>query len=93
MDTIEKGSEDEKLVVRNKEISIKGAFQKIQKAERLETNKVTEWPKGKYRVIYADLPWSYGVERSCGNYGGVLVDHYNIMSIHDTKATTARICR
>lgn len=42
---LEKGSEEDKLAVRNKEISIKGAFQKIQKAERLETNKVTEWPK------------------------------------------------
>lgn len=37
---LEKGSEEDKLAVRNKEISIKGAFQKIQKAERLETNRV-----------------------------------------------------
>ncbi len=79
---LEKGSEEDKLAVRNKEISIKGAFQKIQKAERLETNKVTEWPKGKYRVIYADPPWSYGDERSGGSYGGA-TDHYNTMSLQE----------
>lgn len=46
--------------VRNGDVSIDRAFNQIQKAERLETNKVTEWPKGKYRVIYADPPWQYG---------------------------------
>lgn len=80
---LEKGSEEDKLAVRSKEISIKGAFQKIQKAERLEANKVTEWPEGKYRVIYADPPWSYGDERS--SMGGA-IDHYNTMSLEDIKA-------
>ncbi|CAF2233210.1 unnamed protein product [Rotaria magnacalcarata] len=72
---LEKGSEEEKLAVRNNEISIKGALQKIQKAERLENNKAVEWPKGKYLVIYADPHWSYGDERSGGSYG-MAVDHY-----------------
>lgn len=70
--------------VKKQEVSIDRAFTQIQKAERLEKNKATEWPKGKYRVIYADPPWQYGDERAGGNHGGA-VDHYNTMGINELK--------
>ena len=64
------------------EASIKKIYTQIQRAERLATNKVAEWPKGKYRVIYADPPWEYGDERSGGSYGGA-IDHYPTMSLQE----------
>ncbi len=65
--------------VRKGDVSVDRAYQKIQRAERLEKNQATEWPEGKYRVIYADPPWKYGDERSGGSYGGA-IDHYPTMS-------------
>jgi len=82
-DTIQrKGTEEQNQEVASGDSSIKKVYTNIRKAERLETNKVTEWPKGKYRVIYADPPWSYGDERSGGSHGGA-VDHYNTMSLQE----------
>ena len=68
--------------VRKGDVSVDRAYQKIQRAERLERNQATEWPKGKYRIIYADPPWQYGDERSGGSYGGA-IDHYPTMSYRD----------
>ena len=79
-----KGTDKQKAEVAEGKSSIKKVYTKIQKAERLEKNRATEWPKGKYRVIYADPPWQYGDERSGGNHGGA-VDHYNTMSINELK--------
>jgi N6-adenosine-specific RNA methylase IME4 len=41
-------------------------------------------PNGKYRVIYADPPWSYGNTQP--DYHGVQDDHYPIMSLKDICA-------
>jgi N6-adenosine-specific RNA methylase IME4 len=79
-----KGTEEQKAEVAEGKSSIKKVYTQIQKAERLEKNKATEWPKGKYRVIYADPPWQYGDERAGGNHGGA-VDHYNTMGINELK--------
>lgn len=79
-----KGTEEQKAEVAEGKSSIKKVYTQIQKAERLEKNKATEWPKGKYRVIYVDPPWQYGDERSGGNHGGA-VDHYNTMGINELK--------
>ena len=78
-----KGSEEQKAEVAEGKSSIKKVYTQIQKAERLEKNRATEWPKGKYRVIYADPPWQYGDERS--GFGGA-IDHYNTMTMEDLKA-------
>lgn len=75
-----KGTEEQKTEVAEGKASIKKVYNQIQKAERLEKNKATEWPKGKYRVIYADPPWQYGDERS--GFGGA-TDHYNTMSMEE----------
>jgi N6-adenosine-specific RNA methylase IME4 len=83
-DTIQrKGTEEQKAEVAEGKSSIKKVYTKIQKAERLEKNKAIEWPKGKYRVIYADPPWQYGDERS--GFGGA-IDHYNTMTMEELKA-------
>lgn len=74
-----KGTEEQKAQVDAGDSSIKKVYTQIQRAERLEKYKTTEWPEGKYRVIYADPPWKYGDERSGGSYGGA-IDHYPTMS-------------
>jgi len=51
-----KGTEEQKAEVAEGKSSIKKVYTQIQKTERLEKNKATEWPKGKYRVIYAEPP-------------------------------------
>ena len=81
---LEKAPEEVKQELKQGKVSIDRAYNKIQKAERLEKNRATEWPKGKYRVIYADPPWQYGDERSGGNHGGA-VDPYNTMGINELK--------
>ena len=83
-DTIQrKGTEEQKAEVAEGKSSIKKVYTQIQKAERLEKNKAAEWPKGKYRIIYADPPWQYGDERS--GFGGA-TDHYNTMTMEELKA-------
>ena len=77
-----KGTEQQKAEVALGRSSIKKVYNNIRSEERLTTNIATEWPEGKYRVIYADPPWSYGDERSGGSYGGA-VDHYNTMSLQE----------
>jgi 16S rRNA G966 N2-methylase RsmD len=39
------------------EMTITQATREIKKKEIAKT---VDWPEGKYRVIYADPPWSYG---------------------------------
>ena len=68
--------------VKQGDISIDRAYINLQKAERLANNIIAEWPKDKYRIIYADPPWQYGDERSGGSYGGA-VDHYPTMSMQE----------
>lgn len=40
--------------INNKKLSIDGVYRDLKKEERQETLKSTEFPSGKYRVIYAD---------------------------------------
>lgn len=77
-----KGTQEQKKEVAEGKASIKKVYTQIRKAERLEKNKATQWPEGKYRIIYADPPWSYGDERS--GFGGA-VDHYNTMTMEELK--------
>lgn len=77
-----KGTDEQKAQVDSGDSSIKKVYTQIQRAERLEKNQATEWPKGKYRIIYADPPWEYGDERSGGNHGGA-IDHYPTMSLQE----------
>jgi len=78
-----KGTDEQKAKVDAGDSSIKKVYTQIQRAERLEKNQATEWPKGKYRVIYADPPWKYDDERS--GMGGA-IDQYDLMELEDIKA-------
>lgn len=80
---LEKAPEEVIDKVRKGDVSIDRAFSQIQRTERLEKNKSTQWPEGKYRIIYADPPWKYGDERS--GMGGA-VDQYDLMELEDIKA-------
>lgn len=75
---LEKAPEDIKKKVRSGKVSIDKAYRQIRKQERREHYAQMEWPKGKYRVIYADPPWSYGVQKE--GHGGV-TDHYDTLSL------------
>ena len=55
----QKGTFEQKEAVSLGSASIKKVYNDIRRQERLEQNKATEWPKGKYRIIYADPPWKY----------------------------------
>jgi N6-adenosine-specific RNA methylase IME4 len=78
--------EEVKEKLRNGKEAIKTAYNKLKqeerKQERQETLKATEFPQGKYRVIYADPPWSYNDKRSSGGMGGA-EEQYPTMSLED----------
>jgi hypothetical protein len=48
-----KGTNEQKEEVASGNSSIKKVYTQIQRAERLANNTIAEWPKGKYRFIYA----------------------------------------
>jgi len=60
----------------------------ITQAERELTkqaiSKKLDWPEGKYRVIYADPPWSYGNTQP--DYHTEQRDHYPVMPLKDICA-------
>ena len=55
--------EEVKEKLRKGEAAIKTEYKKLKsvekRVERQEILKSTEFPKGKYRIIYADPPWEY----------------------------------
>lgn len=59
----------------------------IHKTTRLKTLKAMEWPKGKYRVIYADPAWAYNDKRLDSVAGGGASGSYETES---TEAICAR---
>ena len=67
--------------VKGKKLSIDKVYREIKKQEKRKTLSKMEFPKGKYRVIYADPPWQYSDKRA-ENTGGV-EDHYPTMTISD----------
>lgn len=74
--------------LRQGELTINKAHNYIKRKEiRAEKLKV-EPPKGKYRIIYADPPWSYGDKRDGKTTGAE--DHYPCMSIDELCAMPIR---
>ena len=64
-----------------KKLSIDKVYRDVQRQEKKETLKTTEFPKGSYRVVYADPPWSYDNSRAEGQ--GDVKDQYPTMSLED----------
>ena len=82
---IEKVPENKKTEFLNKVLnenkSVNKAVQDVVRQEKKEELQKLEPPKGKYRVIYADPPWSYGDKRAPSSGG--CEEHYITMSIDE----------
>jgi N6-adenosine-specific RNA methylase IME4 len=78
---IREASPELKQAVLNGDMAVDKARREIRKQERRQNYERMEWPKGKYRVIYADPPWSYNDKRPLG-YGGA-EDYYDTMNLAD----------
>ena len=83
----EKASEEvikalcEGTLINGKKPSIDKIYREVQKNEKREILQSTEFPTGKYRVIYADPPWSYN-DKKPPETGGV-EEEYPTMSLED----------
>jgi N6-adenosine-specific RNA methylase IME4/ParB-like chromosome segregation protein Spo0J len=62
----------------------KSITQVEREVKKQEIAKVIDWPKGKYRVLYADPPWSYGNTMPEGTTEQR--DHYPTMPLKDICA-------
>lgn len=62
----------------------KSITQATREIKKTEIAKKVDWPKGKYRVIYADPPWSYGNTQP--DYQTEQRDHYPTMELKDICA-------
>lgn len=75
----EKATPEEKESLRKGEKSINQIYTNVKRESIKESLKDKEFPKGKYRVIYADPPWEYG------NHNppefGEQSDHYKTQSL------------
>ena len=62
----------------------KSITQATREIKKTEIAKTVDWPDGKYRVIYADPPWSYGNTQP--DYHTEQSDHYPTMELKDICA-------
>ena len=62
----------------------KSVTQIKREIKKQEITKKVAWPKGKYRVFYADPPWSYGNTQP--DYHTEQRDHYPVMTIKELCA-------
>jgi hypothetical protein len=64
--------------LRSGKVKIHKKFTEKERGKREQTLKATEFPQGKYRIIYADPPWDYGkgVQEDNG-----AEEHYPVMSL------------
>lgn len=67
--------------LRRGKVSIHKKYVEKQTQERRSTLKNKDFPKGKYRVIYADPPWQYQDKRAPGNGGADR--HYPTMALEE----------
>jgi len=82
----EKATPEQKKALEKNETSINEVFTKISKEEKREARqeklREMEFPKGKYRVIYADPPWDYGSSPTAKNTATPDLK-YPVMSLED----------
>lgn len=62
-------------------LSVRDLRREIHKDKYTSDITDTTLPTGKYRIIYADPPWSYGSDRT--SYGGDQISHYPAMTIDE----------
>jgi N6-adenosine-specific RNA methylase IME4 len=71
--------------LRRGKTSINKKYTEIMRGKRQEGLKATEFPSGKYRVIYADPPWDYGSSPTAKNTATPDLK-YPVMSLEDICA-------
>lgn len=76
--------------VESGELTLAAAERQIHEEARKKNLKVAEWPKGKFRVIYADPPWQYGDIRTGTQDSGGVVSQYETMSLDKICALPIR---
>ena len=82
VEVIERTAPEEiKQKIKNGNLTINKAYTNIKREEVKAEKKQAEPPKGKYRVIYADPPWSYGDKREQRTGGAEY--HYPSMTINE----------
>lgn len=77
----EKATPEQKAKLVTGEATINQVYVQVRRQEVKEQIKQTQWPTGKYRVIYADPPWQYS--NSQPDYQTVQDDHYPTMPLND----------
>ncbi|GAI72846.1 unnamed protein product, partial [marine sediment metagenome] len=70
----EKATPKQKAKLVTGEATINQVYVQVRRQEVKEQIKQTQWPTGKYRVIYADPPWQYSNNQP--DYQTVQDDHY-----------------
>lgn len=84
-DAYEALPDEQQRQVANREATIRQAQREARKST---THEPSSLPPGKYRVIYADPPWSYG-DKLTDSYGGTQ-HHYPTMSLPELNAMPVR---
>ena len=77
----EKATPEQKAKLVTGQATINQVYTAIHRQQVKEQIKQTQWPTGKYRVIYADPPWQYS--NSQPDYHTVQDDHYPTMTLSD----------
>ena len=80
----EMATEKQKAKLAVGEATINQVYVQVRRQEVKEQIKQTDWPTGKYRVIYADPPWQYS--NSQPDYHTVQDDHYPTMPLNEICA-------
>jgi hypothetical protein len=70
----ERATKEQKDKLARGDATINQVYKAITQEEAKERVQKTEWPTGKYRVIYADPPWKYG--NSMPEYASEQDNHY-----------------
>ncbi|TRZ80526.1 hypothetical protein D4R86_04200 [bacterium] len=69
-------------------LSVRDLRREIHKEKYNNSIVDVELPNNKYRIIYADPPWSYGNDRTY--YGGDQISHYPSMTIEELRQMSIR---
>lgn len=76
--------EVENLDKKKKSVNVHTVHSKVKRKKNVDTQEKLELPKGKYQLIYADPPWTYGNYAKAG-LGKNSAEKYTTMSIDELK--------
>lgn len=76
--------EVENLDKKKKSVNVHTVHSKVKRKKNVDAQEKLELPKGKYQLIYADPPWTYGNYAKAG-LGKNSAEKYTTMSIEELK--------